>query len=185
VGLDGSVVASAGAYPALGPFLPTLTQLMAAASTTIPHVRFKTVAVATNNTTVGPIAERGVRSNATLERVVDVAAAQIGMDPAEIRRNQLHPTDQFPFTTPREPTTTAAITKRRSTRRWRIGIRRPPRRTGRRRATGMRCQLGIGLSTYVEVTAPAGLHIEFGAVEIHDDGSASVVAGTARTAKAT
>ena len=34
------------------------------------------------------------------------------------------------------------------------------------------------MSTYVEVTAPVGLHVEFGAVEIHDDGSASVFAGT-------
>src|SRR5207344_1119649 len=32
--------------------------------------------------------------------------------------------------------------------------------------------------TYVEVTAPVGLHIEFGAVEIEDDGSALVFAGT-------
>src|SRR5207302_7704733 len=39
-------------------------------------------------------------------------------------------------------------------------------------------QLGIGVSTYVEVTAPVGLHIEFGAVEIHDDGDASVFVGT-------
>ena len=34
------------------------------------------------------------------------------------------------------------------------------------------------MSSYVEVTAPVGLHVEFGAVEIHDDGSASVFAGT-------
>ena len=39
-------------------------------------------------------------------------------------------------------------------------------------------QLGIGVSTYVEVTAPVGLHVEFGAVEIDDDGAASVFAGT-------
>ena len=48
----------------------------------------------------------------------------------------------------------------------------------RRRAAGDVKQLGIGLSTYVEVTAPVGLHIEFGAVEINDDGSANVFAGT-------
>ena len=34
------------------------------------------------------------------------------------------------------------------------------------------------MSAYVEVTAPVGLHIEFGATEIHDDGTASVFAGT-------
>ena len=39
-------------------------------------------------------------------------------------------------------------------------------------------QLGIGVSSYVEVTAPVGLHVEFGATEIHDDGTASVFAGT-------
>ena len=34
------------------------------------------------------------------------------------------------------------------------------------------------MSSYVEVTAPVGLHVEFGAVEVHDDGTASVYAGT-------
>ena len=38
--------------------------------------------------------------------------------------------------------------------------------------------MGIGVSAYVEVTAPVGLHIEFGACEINDDGSATVFAGT-------
>ena len=48
----------------------------------------------------------------------------------------------------------------------------------RRRAANDPVALGIGVSTYVEVTAPVGLHIEFGATEIHDDGTASVFAGT-------
>ena len=39
-------------------------------------------------------------------------------------------------------------------------------------------QLGIGLSSYVEVTAPIGLHVEYGAVEVHDDGTASMSVGT-------
>ena len=39
-------------------------------------------------------------------------------------------------------------------------------------------QLGIGISAYVEVTAPAGLHSEYGAVEVHDDGT--VTAGSER-----
>jgi carbon-monoxide dehydrogenase large subunit len=48
----------------------------------------------------------------------------------------------------------------------------------RRRAANDPMALGIGLSSYVEVTAPVGLHVEFGATEIHDDGTASVFAGT-------
>ncbi len=39
-------------------------------------------------------------------------------------------------------------------------------------------QLGIGVWAYVEVTAPVGLHIEFGACEINDDGTATIFAGT-------
>nr|MBA3288542.1 molybdopterin-dependent oxidoreductase [Acidimicrobiia bacterium] len=32
--------------------------------------------------------------------------------------------------------------------------------------------------SYVEVTAPIGLHVEYGAVEVHDDGTASLFVGT-------
>src|SRR4029078_2002042 len=39
-------------------------------------------------------------------------------------------------------------------------------------------QLGVGVSSYVEVTAPVGLHIEWGACEVNADGSATVFAGT-------
>jgi carbon-monoxide dehydrogenase large subunit len=38
--------------------------------------------------------------------------------------------------------------------------------------------LGIGISSYVEVTAPLGLHVEYGAVEVHDDGTATLAVGT-------
>ena len=37
VGLDASVVASAGAYPGIGAILPTLTQLMSAGCTRYPR----------------------------------------------------------------------------------------------------------------------------------------------------
>ena len=47
-----------------------------------------------------------------------------------------------------------------------------------RRASGDPKQLGIGVSAYVEVTAPVGLHVEWGACEVHEDGSATVAAGT-------
>ena len=108
-----------------------------------------------------------------IERVLDVAADQLGIDPAEIRRrNFLDPAD-FPLTT--------TDRRRLRLRRVRQGPRRrprwPPATTScgpsrpRRRAAGDPMQLGIGVSTYVEVTAPLGLHIEFGAVEVHDDGT--------------
>ena len=180
VGLDGSVLAAAGAYPAIGAILPMLTQMMAVGVYDIPKVRFTTTAVLTNNTTVGAYRGAG-RPEATqlIERVLDVAADKLGMDPAEIRRvNFLQPA-AFPLTTPTganydsgeyEKALDAALQA--------SGYDQLRAEQTKRRAAGDTVQLGIGISSYVEVTAPVGLHVEFGAVEIHDDGSASVFAGT-------
>jgi carbon-monoxide dehydrogenase large subunit len=180
VGLDGTVLAGAGAYPAIGAILPMLTQMMSVGVYEIPKVRFKTTTVLTNNTSVGAYRGAG-RPEATqlIERVLDVAARQIGMDPAEIRRVNFIQPARFPLTT----TTGAnydsgeyekaldAVLKA-------SGYAELRAEQARRRANDDSKQLGIGVSSYVEVTAPVGLHIEFGAVEIADDGSATVFAGT-------
>jgi aerobic carbon-monoxide dehydrogenase large subunit len=180
VGLDGNVVAAGGAYPAIGAILPMLTQMMAVGVYEIPKVRFKTATVMTNNTTIGAYRGAG-RPEATqlIERVLDVAADQIGMDPAEIRRVNFLAPSSFPLTTP----TGANYDSGEYARSLDAVLKAAGYETLRaeqaaRRASGDAKQLGIGVSTYVEVTAPVGLHIEFGAVEIHDDGSASVFAGT-------
>ena len=95
------------------------------------------------------------------------------MDPAEIRRVNFIQPGQFPLTTP----TGGQLRLRRVREGARRGARRRPATPScapSRRRAGVPAtskQLGIGVSTYVEVTAPVGLHIEFGAVEIHDDGS--------------
>jgi carbon-monoxide dehydrogenase large subunit len=101
VGLDASVVASAGAYPGLGAILPSLTQMMSVGVYQIPNVRFSALGVMTNTTTIGPYRGAG-RPEATqlIERLIDVAADQIGMDPAEIRRVNFLAPDAFPLTTP-------------------------------------------------------------------------------------
>jgi aerobic carbon-monoxide dehydrogenase large subunit len=180
VGLDGSVVASAGAYPGLGAILPTLTQMMSVGVYEIPNVRFKAVGVLTNNTTIGAYRGAG-RPEATqlIERVMDVAADKIGMDPAEIRRVNFIPPERFPLTTPTganydsgeyEKALDAVLDA--------SGYKALRAEQARRRAANDVKQLGIGVSTYVEVTAPVGLHVEFGAVEIDDDGAASIFAGT-------
>ena len=180
VGLDASAVASAGAYPAIGAILPMLTQMMAVGVYDIPRVRFKSAGVMTNNTTIGAYRGAG-RPEATqlIERVLDVAAGQLGMDPAEIRRINFIPPDRFPLTTPTganydsgeyEKALDAALEA--------SGYAELRAEQARRRSAGDVKQLGIGLSTYVEVTAPVGLHVEFGAVEINEDGSANVIAGT-------
>jgi carbon-monoxide dehydrogenase large subunit len=101
VGLDGTATASAGAYPGIGAILPMLTQMMSVGVYEIPNVRFKTASALTNNTTVGAYRGAG-RPEATqlIERVLDVAADKIGMDPAEIRRANFIQPSSFPMTSP-------------------------------------------------------------------------------------
>ncbi|MGA1440764.1 MAG: xanthine dehydrogenase family protein molybdopterin-binding subunit [Ilumatobacteraceae bacterium] len=180
VGLDGEVVAAAGAYPIIGAILPMLTQMMSVGVYEIPNVRFDAKTVLTNNTPIGAYRGAG-RPEATqlIERVLDVAADLIGMDPAEIRRVNFMQPDTFPRTTitganydsgEYEKALDAVLEA--------SSYQDLLRQQAERRASGSSKQLGIGVSAYVEVTAPVGLHIEFGACEINEDGSATVFAGT-------
>jgi carbon-monoxide dehydrogenase large subunit len=180
VGLDATVLAAAGAYPAIGAILPMLTQMMSVGVYDIPKVRFDAKTALTNNTTVGAYRGAG-RPEATqlIERVIDVAADKIGMDAAEIRRvNFLQPKD-FPMTTitggnydsgEYEKSLDAVLAA--------AGYAELRAEQAQRRESGDAKQLGIGVSAYVEVTAPVGLHVEWGACEVNDDGSATVFAGT-------
>jgi aerobic carbon-monoxide dehydrogenase large subunit len=179
-GLEGDVTANAGAYPAIGAILPMLTQMMSVGVYDIDKVKFVTRSVVTNTTTVGAYRGAG-RPEATqlIERLIDVAARKIGMDPAEIRRRNFIQPEAFPLTTNTgaaydsgeyEKALDAVLAA--------AGYTELRAEQARRRAANDPIELGIGVSAYVEVTAPVGLHIEFGATEIHDDGTASVFAGT-------
>jgi carbon-monoxide dehydrogenase large subunit len=180
VGLDCEVLAAAGAYPAIGAILPLLTQMMSVGVYEVPKVRFDAKTVLTNNTTVGAYRGAG-RPEATqlIERVLDVAADQIGIDPAEIRRVNFMQPASFPRTTitganydsgEYEKALDAVLAASDYT-----ALRAEQ---AARRESGDTKQIGIGVSAYVEVTAPVGLHVEWGACEVNADGSATVFAGT-------
>ena len=180
VGLDASVVASAGAYPGLGAVLPMLSQLMAVGVYDIPKVRFQGTTYVTNTTPVGAYRGAG-RPEATqlIERVIDVAADQIGMDPAEIRRKNYLDPNAFPLTTPTGGEyDSGEYAKALDAALAAAGYEELRAEQARRRDAGESVQLGIGISSYVEVTAPLGLHTEYGGVEVHDDGTASLFVGT-------
>src|SRR4029078_3879174 len=86
------VVQDAGAYPLMGAYLPMMTQRMAPGVYAIPSCSFHGVSVSTNKMSV--TAYRGAgRPEAALaiERAVDYFAAEIGMDPAEVRPPNLIP----------------------------------------------------------------------------------------------
>ena len=179
-GLEGDVTASAGAYPMIGAILPMLTQMMAVGVYDIDKVKYASRVVLTNTTPIGAYRGAGRPEAAQLiERVIDIAADKIGMDPAEIRRRNYIAPDKFPLTTNTgaaydsgeyAKTLDAALAA--------SGYTELRAEQERRRAAKDPIALGIGIATYVEVTAPVGLHVEYGAVEIHDDGTASAFAGT-------
>jgi carbon-monoxide dehydrogenase large subunit len=179
-GLDAKIIASGGAYPAIGAILPMLTQMMSVGVYDIPKVHFDAMTAITNNTTVGAYRGAG-RPEATqlIERVLDVAADELGIDPAEIRRRNYLKPEAFPLTTPTGANyDSGEYAKALDAVLAAAGYDALRAEQAARRERGDTVQLGIGLSSYVEVTAPIGLHIEYGAVEVHPDGTASMEVGT-------
>lgn len=178
IGID--VVANAGAYPATGAILPMFTQTMSQGVYQIPRLRFNAVSAATNTTHTGAYRGAG-RPEATqlLERVLDKAAAELGLDPADIRRRNFIPPEAFPLTTHGGANYDSGEYALALDRALEIADYAELRaEQQRRRAAGDPRALGIGVASYVEVTAPAGLHVEYGAVEINADGTVTARVGT-------
>lgn len=183
---DGTVLAyrlrirqDAGAYPGFGAFLPYLTRTMLTGVYDIARAECASESVVTTTTPV--VAYRGAgrpEATAALERAMDLFAAAVAMDPAEVRRRNLVSRDRFPYTTPTgavyDSGDYAAALERVVTEADYPTLRAEQ---ARRRAEGARWQLGIGLSVYVEITG-AVPGAELGAVEVRPDGSAVVRAGT-------
>ena len=178
-GLRVRVVGDAGAYPTIGAFLPTGTKRMSNGTYRFPRIQFDVAVAVTNTTPMG--AYRGAgrpEATALLERLVDHAALELGIDPIELRKRNLLTDDVFPYKTLTgvtydsgryaTPLDVAAAA---------IGYEELRREQAVRRARGDRVALGIGVATYVEITA-GGSASEFGAVEVHEDGTATVRAGT-------
>jgi len=173
------VLQDGGAYPDFGTVLPFMTRTMTSGVYAIPKAECSSVSVVTNTTPT--VAYRGAgRPEATsaIERAVDMFAAEIGMDPAEVRRRNLIGPDAFPYDTPTG--TTYDTGNYRGTLDLALevaGYDNLRADQQRRRTNGDVRQLGIGLSCYVEITngMPDG---EFGAVEVRPDGKVTVRTGT-------
>ncbi|MDP9465032.1 MAG: xanthine dehydrogenase family protein molybdopterin-binding subunit [Actinomycetota bacterium] len=178
-GLRVRLVGDGGAYPGIGSFLPSGTRRMSNGTYRFSGIQFDVVIAATNTTPMG--AYRGAgrpEATALLERIVDQAAIELGIDPIELRRRNLLTDDVFPFTTLTGITYDSGAYSTPLDAAARLaGYDELRRQQVARRASGDRTLLGIGVSTYVEITAGGGTS-EYGAVQVHDDGSATVMAGT-------
>lgn len=180
VGLRARVLADVGAYPGIGAFLPYLTGQMLSGVYCIPRIDYAAQALATNTTPTS--AYRGAgrpEATALLERGMDMLAAELRVDPAELRRRNLIPSDAFPLTTAAGARYDTGEYERTLDRALELaGYQQLRAEQERRRQAGERRVLGIGLSTYVEITI-VGSPTEFGSVEATTDGSFRVLAGTA------
>ncbi|MBO0689765.1 MAG: xanthine dehydrogenase family protein molybdopterin-binding subunit [Candidatus Dormibacteraeota bacterium] len=177
LGLRVFVIQDIGAYASEAATLPPLTGLMASGPYRIPRIDFHAVSVVTTTTPVGAYRGAG-RPEATflLERALDMLAAELGIDPAEIRRRNFIPPGAFPYRTPTganydsgDPGRALEIALRAA---GYSGLRQEQAaRAGR----GDTWQLGIGIGSYVEVT---GWGSEFASVEAGDQGTFTVLTGT-------
>jgi carbon-monoxide dehydrogenase large subunit len=94
------VVGDLGAYP-LAPGLPDLTTAMATGVYHIPNVDLEAVCVYTHTTPVAAYRGAGRPEAAYyIERMMDIIAAELDIDPAEVRRKNFIPPDAFPYKTP-------------------------------------------------------------------------------------
>jgi carbon-monoxide dehydrogenase large subunit len=174
------VVQDTGAYARMGGFLPTLTNLMAAGPYDLPHVEVGYRVAVTNTTPIS--AYRGAgrpEATAAIERAIDLFADEIGMDPAEVRRKNLVPSDKFPYQTPCGATYdtgdyAGALDKVLAG----AGYDELRAEQARRRERGDVVQLGIGLASYVEITAADAEGGETARLIVHDNGTATVYTGS-------
>jgi carbon-monoxide dehydrogenase large subunit len=102
LGMKAKFVGDVGAYTSY-PWTPAFEPLQAAMATPGPYkirnVRMEAMAVATNKTTSSVY--RGVGLPAaqyTMEHILDMAAAKLNMDPAELRRKNIMNSKDFPCT---------------------------------------------------------------------------------------
>jgi len=178
-GYRAEILQDAGAYPGIGVLLPTLTARMSSGVYRFPKVEVDITCVVTNTTQIAAFRGAG-RPEATqsVERAMDLFAAEIGMDPAEVRRRNFIARDAFPFTTATGATYDVGD--------YHGALERALDAAGydelraeqqRRRDAGEARLLGIGLSVYVEVTNGLA-EGEFGEVEITPDGGAILRTGS-------
>ena len=99
-GVTTKVFQDGGAYPSIGCFLPFLTRTMAQGVYAIPRVELNAWSAATNTTATAAYRGAG-RPEATqmLERILDIAADELGIDPVEIRKRNFIPPEAFPLET--------------------------------------------------------------------------------------
>lgn len=172
VGLRCRVLGDSGAYAGFGGSLamgPTRT--MAQGVYRIPALSYSAAAVLTNTTPMGAFRGAGrPEAAAMLERLMDLAAAELDMDPVQLRRKNFLAPHDFPLKTLVGAHYDSGDYDRALDEALRLAdYERLRAEQARRVREGDTRLLGIGVASYVEITG--GGSGDFGEVEVHEDGA--------------
>jgi carbon-monoxide dehydrogenase large subunit len=156
--------------------IPSLTPRVGLGAYRIPHARLRLRGVATTQAPTGPYRGAGRPEGAYyIERIMDLVAIRLGLDPAEVRRRNF--IDTFPYRGATGLTYDSgdyrAALDRALARADYAGWREE--QTRRRRQGGR--PVGIGLSTWIEL-AGGGELWEHGTVRLEPSGRVTVLTGT-------
>ncbi|MEU6647149.1 xanthine dehydrogenase family protein molybdopterin-binding subunit [Saccharomonospora sp. NPDC046836] len=179
-GLHCRVIGDCGAYAGFGGgFALGPTRVMAQGVYRIPKISFAGIAALTNTTPTGAFRGAGrPEAAAMLERMMDLAAAELDLDPVELRRRNFLRPEEFPYTT--------VVGAGYDSGDYDLPLREALRLAGyedlraeqaRRIEAGEHVLLGIGVSTYVEITGGGGGG-EYASVEMSPEGRATIKVGT-------
>jgi len=174
------VIQDAGAYPTWAPMLVRRARVLASGVYAIPRIEASGRAVVTSTTPVSTLRGAGrPEANIAIERAIDVFAAEIGLDPAEVRRRNLIGADAFPYTTATGSEYDSGDYGALLDVVLREGAYASLRdEQARRRAVGDPMLLGVGLGLFVEIsdTDASG---EYASVEVTPDGEVIARVGAA------
>jgi len=177
LGLDVRMVIDTGAYPVMGTMVSGIIEAMLPGPYKLAALGFESTAVATNKASY--IAYRGPWASETFvrERVLDLLAKDLGLDPLELRLRNVAPRTTPPFMMITGRPLVGVTTKESLERVARmVDIPAFRRRQAEERARGR--YLGIGLATFIEAApgprsgeAPSGpMGMEHMRLRLAEDG---------------
>ncbi len=149
LGLDVKVVIDTGSYPGMGAMVPGIMQEMLPGPYKLAALGFESTAVTTNKPSY--VAYRGPWASETFvrERVIDLIAKDLGLDPLEIRLRNVAPrTDPPAMMITGQPL--AGVTTRESLERIAQLVDFPAFRRRQEQARLRSRYLGIGVATFIE-----------------------------------
>ncbi|MDG2112503.1 MAG: xanthine dehydrogenase family protein molybdopterin-binding subunit [Actinomycetota bacterium] len=168
-----------GAHAVIGSVLPFISRTVACGVYDFERADFSADSTLTNTVPVGAYRGAGRPEAAhAVDRMVDLYAAEVGMDPAEVRRQNFIKPEDFPVTT---PTGANMDTGEYASAMQAVmdHVDYPGLRAARdrNRDDPSAPLLGIGWSAYVEIANPMA-NPEFGSIEVRPDGTAVVLTGS-------